>query len=472
MNTKRATKGYLMLLTLVFGAIFLTVTFALSSFVLTENKLQTFETDKAKALAIAEAGIEYYKWHLAHFPDDLENGTGLPGPYSIPYNDPEGGQAGTINLSITGNNACGISTSVLLESEGTPEGSNTSATILARYARPTVAQYSYVVNSTVWAGADRIINGPYHSNGGIRMDGTANAPVTSSLSSWSCTSSYGCSPTQTKPGVWGAGPNQDLWSYPVPQVDFAGIAADFSSLKTTAQTEGIYFPRFSSGNGGVSYYKGYHLVFKSNGTVDVYRVTNEYNTPINAAIDGSSTVDYTRIRNETLYGNYTIPEDCKLVYVEDHVWVEGVVSGKVTVISADIEHTGVSTNAMLPGNLTYVDNDGSDGITLIAENNILITPNSPDDMTLSGIFVAQNGAFGRNLYSCSGSFEPKNSLTIYGTTVSYKRTGTRWVNGCGSGNDGGYQNRFDTYDRKLSTDPPPFTPYTSSDFTFIEWRQK
>ena len=466
-------RGYLMLLALVFGTIFLSVLFALTSFVLTENKLQTSETSKTRALSIAEAGIEYYKWHLAHFPNDLQNGTGVAGPYSIPYNDPEGGQAGTITLKITGNNNCGISTSVDLESKGVPQGTTNSATIYARYARPTVAQYSYVINDSVWAGSDRVINGPYHSNGGIRMDGTANSPVTSSLSTWSCTSSYGCSPTATKNGVFGAGPNQTLWSYPTPQVDFSAIAADFTTLKATAQAQGLYFPRFSSGNGGVAFYKGYHLKFKADGTVDVYRVGSEYNNNIYATADGSSdTSDYTQIKNENLYGNYAIPAACRLIFVEDHTWVEGIVANKVTVVSADVSHSGVDTNIMLPGNITYLTNDGNSGLTVIAEKNVLITPDSPTTMTLSGIFIAQGGAFGRNLYSCPSTFEPKNSLTMYGTTVSNKRTGTKWINGCGNGSDAGYQSRVDTYDRKLSTNPPPFTPYTGSDFTFVDWRQK
>jgi hypothetical protein len=91
-------------------------------------------------------------------------------------------------------------------------------------------------------------------------------------------------------------------------------------------------------------------------------------------------------------------------------------------------------------------------------------------MTLNGIFVAQGGAFGRNLYSCPGTYEPKGTLTILGTTVSNLRTGTRWVNGCSSG-DAGYQTRIDAYDRNLSTDPPPFTPQTSTDYQFVDWRE-
>lgn len=85
-----------MLLAIIFGSIFLTVIFALTGYVLVENKLQTSDTNKTKALSIAEAGIEYYKWHLAHFPNDLQNGTGATGPYTITYNDPEGAAAGTI----------------------------------------------------------------------------------------------------------------------------------------------------------------------------------------------------------------------------------------------------------------------------------------------------------------------------------------------------------------------------------------
>ncbi len=461
-----------MLTTIVFGAVFLSVLGALSSFVLTENRAQLNATAGSRGLAIAEAGLEYYRWFLAHNPNDLQNGTGHAGPYTIPYDDPEGGQTGTITLDITGNTSCGQTTSIDIRSTGTPaEKVTADRTVVARYARPTVARFSYVLNSTVWAGDDRVISGPYHSNGGIRMDGTANAPVTSSLSSWLCTSSFGCSPSQTKTGVWGAGPNQSLWEYPVPQVDFAGIAADFTNLKTAATATGLYFPRYSSGTIGQSnYWRGYHFIFNGNGTVTVKRVsatTSLSSTFLNPA----DTLDRTLIATEALYGTYTIPTSCGLIYVEDNVWVEGVIDTKVTLVAANVATTGVAPNAMLPNNITYQSTDGTDGLTLIAENNILITPNSPSTMTLNGIFIAQGGAFGRNLYSCPSSYEPKGTLTILGTTVSNLRTGTQWINGCG-GSDAGYQSRIDAFDRKLSTDPPPFTPNTSTDYQFVDWRQE
>jgi hypothetical protein len=467
-----AARGYLMLLALVFGSIFLTVLGALVSVTLTQNRAQNVATGQSRALALAEAGLEYYRWFLAHNPGNLTNGTGQPGPYVLTYDDPEGGAVGTVTLEVSGTNYCGQPGVVDLRATGAPsDNSGATRTLRARYAQPSVASYSYILNDSVWAGPDRVINGPYHSNGGVRMDGTTNAPVSSSLASWLCTSSFGCSSNRTVTGVFGAAANQELWTYPEPQLDFAGIAADFGSLKTKAQTSGRYLPRYSSGaSNNSSYWRGYHLIFNSNGTVTVRRVNNTNQltvTPINTA---EGTTDRTFISTESAYATYTLPSDCGLIYVEDNVWIEGTVNGKITVVAANIVTTGVEPNAMLPDNLTYAGTD--DGLTLIAENNVLITPDSPQNMSLNGIFIAQGGAFGRNLYSCSSSYEPRGTLTIKGTTVSNRRTGTKWVNGCGSGDDAGYQNRIDAYDRVLATDPPPFTPVISTDYQFVDWREE
>jgi hypothetical protein len=485
-----------MLLAIVYGAVFVTVLGALASFVLTENRVQSNATSAARATAIAEAGVEYYRWFLAHYPSDLRNGTGQAGPYTIPYADPEGGSAGTIELAVTGNSSCGVVTSIDIRSTGTPtEDSRVSRTVTARYARPTVARYSYVLNDSVWAGEDRIINGPYHSNGGVRMDGTANAEVTSSLASWLCTSSFGCSSGwggwPTVAGVFGDGPNQGLWEYPVPQVDFEGIAADFGSLKSIAQAQGRYLPRFSSGSKtSSSYWRGYHLVFNGNNTVTVRRVSAAatlYVTPINPADydeSGESESGYARdrslISSESFYTTLTLPSDCALIFVEDNVWIEGTIDRKVTVVAANVVTTGVAPDAILPANITYAQTDGTDGLTVLAENNILIAPNSPENMTLNGIFVAQGGAFGRNYYwrssgdkRCNTSYEDRGTLTILGTTVSNIRTGTRWTGvDCGTNDTAGYQTRIDAYDRNLSTDPPAFTPETSSDYQFVDWREE
>jgi len=465
------SRGSIMLMVIVFSGVFLTVLMALSSFVLVQSRSQDITEQRVAALSIAEAGIDYYRWFLLHFPGDITNGTGAPGPYVSTYLDPESGVAGTYSLSITGNTSCGVVQSIDVTSTGVPDGSpGISSVLLARYAAPSVASYSYVVGSSVWAGADRIINGPYHSNGGVRMDGTANAPVSSSLATWNCTSSFGCTPTQSAaPGVVGTGTNQELWTFPVPQIDFAGISADFSARKATAIASGLYLPRYSS---VANPRRGYHLIFNIDGTITVRRVSAVSALTVTPVNSTNSSTDYTRINTEAFYQTLTIPESCGLIFVEDNLWIEGVIPSKVTVVAAGVIDTSFRPDIVLVGNITYGTNDGTDGLTVIGAHDILISPNAPMNMTLNGIFVAQSGAFGRNRYSCPSAYEPRGTLTILGTTVSNLRTGTRWVNGCGSGADAGYQTRIDAYDRQNATNPPAFTPITSTQWKFVDWQQK
>lgn len=467
-------RGSVILLVIVFGAVFFMMLLALAGYVLSQNRVQDVTRQRGEAFAVSEAGLDYYRWFLSHFPGNTTNGTGQPGPYVKSYNDPEYGVEGTYSLSVTGNGSCGLIQSVDVTSTGVPtDAPNVKSVLTARYAAPSVAAYSYIVGSSVWAGSDRVINGPYHSNGGIRMDGTANAPVSSSLSTWNCTSSFGCSPSQSAaPGVVGTGTNSNLWSYPTPQVDFAGIAANFASLKTTATTNGIFIPRFSTNTGhSPNPHVGYHLVFHANGTVVVTKVTAVTALPVTPVNSADSTTDYTLIRTETSYQTYNLPANCGVIFVEDNAWIEGVIPAKVTVVAAGVIDSSFTPDIVLRGNITYAATDGSDGLTVIGAHDILIAPDSPNNMTLNGIFVAQSGAFGRNLYDCPSSYEPRSSLTILGTTVSNLRTGTKWLNGCGGG-DAGYQTRTDAFDRQNSTNPPPFTPTTSTQWQFVDWQQK
>lgn len=486
-----------MLLALVFGAVFLAALSGLTLFVLSENRLQSRGTASAEALSLAEAGLEYYRWYLAHYPDDAQSS------YQFDYQDPEGGAAGTVTLEINGNRSCGALTSVDIRSTGEPAGTqDVSKTLSARYARPSVGTFSYILNDSVWAGADRIILGPYHSNGGIRMDGSANAPVTSSVESWLCDGSaggYGCTGASgnpspgMKPGVFGAASNQELWSYPTPQVSFEQMEADFGALRTTSQEYGIYYPRYSSGTntGNVAYWRGYHVVFNANNTVTIRRVQTPQSLSLAGRINSEDAAsDWARFTSGGYASSFTtagrennpgetcssgvctvpIPEDCGLLFFEDHIWVEGTIPSKVTLVAAIPGEPVGTRNAYLRNNITYVSQDGSSGLTLIAARNVLISPDSPQDMMLNGIFIARGGAFGRNYYGAATQYEPRGTLTILGTTVSNKRTGTRW---CGATDcPGGYQVRIDSYDRRIATDPPPFTPVVSNDYQFVDWREE
>jgi hypothetical protein len=463
MYTQKHTKGYLLVLILIFGGIFMTMALAFVGYVVTQHRVQVFNYNKERALDIAEAGLDYYKWFLAHNPGDITNGTGTPGPYVQVYEDPEGDAIGEFSLDIASSSACGDVYAIDIYSTGnTYEMPEAGRQVYARYARPTIAEYAYILNSDVWAGSDRVITGPYHSNGGVRMDGVNNSTVSSGQSTWSCTSTFGCTTTRSVNGVFGAGGNSDLWEFPTAPINFTGLTVDLAEMQDKAQNHGgDYF--------GPSGRQGYHIIFKSNGTYEVRRVNGKVNEP-----NGYAWGHYMHILNGTsLVGTYPIPTGCGVIYVEDQVWVEGVVNGKVTLAAADVDTTGVDRSIILNNNITYANEDS--GFMAIAEYDVLIPLVVPDNMTLNGIFVAQNGHFGRNHYDTSmpnawESYIKRNSLTMNGTIVSNGREGTKWVTTAGVYTSG-FNTRTNTYDRDLVSDPPPMTPEVSDSYEFIEWRE-
>jgi hypothetical protein len=330
------------------------------------------------------------------------------------------------------------------------------------------------------------------------MDGTNYSDVMSPVSSWICNSSYGCSPTQySAPGVVGSGSGSALWKSgsQVSSIDFGAIQASLSTLKGYAQNNGgLYFAPAS----GSQNQRGYHLIFNSNGTVTIRRVTGtvsgigSYSNDINdlsrysgSTFTGETSDERSIISSETLVGTYAIPSSCGLIFVEDRAWIEGVVKGKVTVVVAtpsDGVASTVPTSVYIPNNITYNSNDGTTGLTVIAEDSINIGLNSPDMMEIHGIFVAQGGNYGRNFYTRNSgygvplvpsgyaSYVLRTKLTTEGTVVSNLRTGTSWQS---SGTTvSGYLSRVDAYDELQAVSPPPFTPSATTDYSFILWREQ
>src|SRR3989344_1597413 len=168
LKTKNCSRGVTTLLVLAFMGIFVLILGTITSYAFEQAKYGRALYGREQALAIAEAGLEYYKWFLAHNPGNLTNGTGLPGPYSYTVNDPEGGEIGSASLSITGNMECGVLQSIDITSRGASNlNPDFPRTLFVRYMQPSVAAYSYLLNSNVRAGPDRNITGPYFSNGGI-----------------------------------------------------------------------------------------------------------------------------------------------------------------------------------------------------------------------------------------------------------------------------------------------------------------
>jgi len=325
-NTLAREKGAIITLALVFGAIFIILFTSLTGFLSIQLNQSRQKVALYEALNIAEAGASYARWHLAHAPSNFDfSGTD-------DYTDPEGTVVGRYTIEITPPSEC--STIVQIKSTGwTLSFPNVKRTILIKFGRPSLAQYSFLTNSDVWFGEDEELQGPFHSNGGIRMDGQQNSISTSATSTYLCQPSHGCSPAQNKPGIWGTGNGnaEGLWQFPVPAIDLNAITLDLAKLKTEALNSGYYF-----GPSGVF---GYHVVFKNNSTFDLYKVTKLKSSVYGCNTDGVCSYEQNDIDKETLLQNYALTSgECNarnLIFLEDaKVWVNGNTKEKATAFTS------------------------------------------------------------------------------------------------------------------------------------------
>lgn len=463
-NFKKLSKkrrGSILMLALVFGAIAITaIVNGLAVFGVMENRAAKFKHNNEMAFQVAEAGIEYYRWHLAHSPADFQDGTGGSGPYIHSYQDKNGQIIGNFSLEITPP-AFGSSVATISSTGYTLDQPNTKRKLQARIGFPSLADYAFLTNSDVWIGDNESIHGKLHANGGIRFDGTADAPITSAKETYICKPIFGSGCNNTiKPGIWGAGGPQNFWKFPMPAFDFNSITVDLSQIKTGAQNGGFY--RSSSG----AY--GYHLKFKSNATFDLYKVTSLKPLPspgYGKDVDGKKHYESYDIKTETSQGTFNNPGN-GLIFIEDQAWVEGTVKGRLTVGSGKFPvNPTTDTSIIIPNNLLYTTKDGSDSLGLMAQKHILLPRYSPQDLEIDAAVIAQNGSAQRFYYS--GNI--LDNLIVYGSVISNGIWTWSWVTQ-GGAVVSGYQHTQTTYDANLTYAPPPAFP-VGTEYHLISWRE-
>jgi hypothetical protein len=464
----KANDGGILIVTLTFVTVFLVFGVSLLSLINQQQKLYRANKAKALALHIAEAGLNYYRWHLAHEPEDYADGTGETdcnpcGPYVHDFED-----IGQFSIEITPPQTG--STIVKIKSTGwVNEYPNTKRMVVARYGIPSLAQYSFLTHSNVWFGENETVVGPMHSNGGIRMDGSNNSVITSAKETYICGPEHGCAwGGEEKPGIWGSGSGSDLWQFPVTTVDFNAITADLAQIKADAESGGVCFGDGTPdcNTGGTSNY-GFHITFKSDGTFDLYRVTRLYSCQWQLNEDWNRwQCIREQIRNETAVGNYPIPEN-GMIFVEGNLWVDGIVNGKVTVAAAKLPgNPNTYKDIRINGNLTYLARDGNHNLGLIAQDNIWVPRYAPCNLTIDSVLVAQNGRVARNYYWYHRICD---QIETYGSIITNKIWTWTWVTYGGTVVDG-YRNTVFIYDPDLKYSPPPSFP-TTGEYEFISWEE-
>jgi hypothetical protein len=172
-------RGYILIYTLVFGSIIVMTLGGFVTWGVNYLKVANHTLHQEESARISEAGIQYYKWHLAHAPNDFQDGTGAGGPYVHDYKDKDGNTIGTFTLTVTppvsGSNI------VTIESEGTALADPTAKKkVRVKMAPESIAKYAVLSDSSLYFPTSSEIFGPVHSNNGIRFDGLAHNIVTSS----------------------------------------------------------------------------------------------------------------------------------------------------------------------------------------------------------------------------------------------------------------------------------------------------
>lgn len=471
-------KGLVLVNVLVFAVVAIIVTSALTRWAGTMLKNSRQLAAREQAFHIAEAGVDYYRWHLAHSPTDYKDGyaTTSNGPFNHAFSDRDGTVIGQFALTITPP-ATG-STLVKIKSKGTVlSDPDVSRTIQTTLAIPSFAKYAVVANDVMRFGAGTEVFGPIHSNEGIRFDGVAHNIVTSAQATYvdpdnGSSQRFGVYTTDSPadPNPPSAVPNRpDVFmagrQFPVASVDFAGITADLSQMKADAQSGGRYFA--ASGQ------QGYRIVLKTNDTFDIYRVNSLRAAP-NSCTNVQNQTGWGTLSISTGGGAQTLLQSNQpfptngLIFVEDHLWIEGQVNTARLTIAAGRFPDSPSTrkDIIINSDLLYSNYDGQDAIALIAQGNVTTGLYSDDSLRVDAALIAQNGRVGRFYYeSDCGTNYQRSDITLYGMLGSNLRYGFAYTDGSG------YATRNIVYDSYLLYAPPPSFPLTSDQYTTLSWEE-
>ncbi len=505
--------SFLVAIIIISGAAFLTI----------ENNLwgATNNVRRQQALNIAEAGVNYYLWHLSHNATDYKDGSTQPstpdpqlgyGPYVHTYIDDNGEESGTYTLWIKPESAS--STRMRVRSIGRVKNTNIIRTIDADIGAPSFASYGVVADGALWFGNNEAATGPVHSNQGIRMDGASTSDVTSANSQYIPPSSLGgngstahdgvwCSPSVTSPVDCNTRSKTD-WRYPVPTIDFNVVNSSLCSMKKTAfqadaataslanQTNACsqtpttrtaaYLPQRAT-NGSYNSRRGYLIQLNANGTYDLFQVNGETDTNSNY----SNALTLAGIAN-----GIALPSS-GVIFAEDNVWIRSnpTFSGRVTIGAGRLAS---SNNAVITiaDDIVYTQKNGQHALGLVAEDSIVIAPYAPPSsgsftFEVDAAMIAQSGSieyysrYKSNSSACTRGWTNANQrFEFYGSVATRQRWTWTWLvgnNACGnaayeagSGYISGISHNNTQYDTNLLYSPPPSFPITSS-YNILTWRE-
>lgn len=442
-------------------------------YVVSQVKYGFYVESKEEAFRIAESGINFYRWYLAHQTDGKTtaevrdfwaNGSplGVGTPLEHDYADTSGNVIGKYRISVSAPSP--TATSVVVESAGwTLKYPNAVRTIRVVYRRSAWSDYAVLTNDfsafdTTWD-----INGKIMSNTGIHFDGVVRNVA------YAGSSSYSDPDFGSKSGVWTNCPAADGCNgrgesdvflagkkFPVVKKDFTGVTVDLNSMMNLARSSGdnrcnaagtgCYFD-----NGGAGM-QGRRIKLKDDGKFEISIVEQVKNN--------SNSIKKEKVGSVQ---TYDIPQN-GIIFVNGNVWIDGKLKNKrVTVAAAILPNLGTSAVMYIGAdNIIYNSRSGDEALGLISQSDIELSDDAPSDTEIDAAMLAQSGRVWKRDYNpnCCGSgcVINKNSINVYGSVISNQDMGFTVSKLCNPSKKNGYNNKSIAYDSNFLTNPPPFFP--------------
>lgn len=504
---KKNKKGSALAMVLVMVAIIVITLTSLLGYIASQINYSKDRVERERAFQVAEAGAYYYRWYLAHKVEgktssqiqdfwDNQSPIGVGSAYNSVFSDSSNIAIGEYQLEVTPPSAG--STIVTVKSTGwTYKKPSVKRTVQVRFRRPSWSEYTFLSNSFMNFGSESTVFGKVHSNDGIRFDGKAYNTVSSAKSRFDDPSHGGAIDfgvhTHASPAdggapayPWAAGtvPDRpDIFiggrTFPVPEVSFSGVTADFDNMKTKAQGGlGKYFNETGVGR---------RIKLKTDGTYDVCTINsanpNHSISGYTGVVSGASGSYVGTNGSACTTGNCCTGASCPyisgnhnkgkcfslnnypivndgVIFVENSVWVEGSVNNKrVTIAAAKL--SGSSTDADIyigisNNNLRLAAYDCNNMLGLVAQRDVRVLNDCPSYFTVDAALLAQKGLVG--IVTGMGG---KYSMTFNGAIASYLQP---YFQSGGSG----FADRTYNFNNKLLYCPPPYFP-TGTEYAIDQW---
>ncbi len=461
-NKKGTAIVYGLVMIIVASIIFV----GLIRFVTEHVKMSLHAQPKQQALHMAESGIYFYRWYLGHHLDgktaeEVSNFWTSGNPYGV--DDDEDGEcseseayevdydgAGTIGkyrICVTKPNP-GATDAEILATGWTYKEPNVERSVRVRMRRPAWSEFVLLSDSNLEIDNKSTFYGSVHSNGGIRFDGVANGPVTSSVAT------YDYSGT-TEDGVWTSWQHEyntildsDVFAgskiFPKPVQDFNSIVVSFAEIASAAQLQ-YELPTLAGG-------QGWHIVLQSDGTADIYWVKKRHK-------------DTKAIQKESFDQTLTLATS-SAIYLRNDMWIDGTLdAGKKLTIAAHHNGNGRDQRIYINGDIVYENYTSQTILGLAAEDSIdtIKEPNVAGDgdddnvLEIDAAMLAQTGFVGRSDYG--NATGDKIDMEFYGAIavkqgLSQESVGTSTL----------------TYDPNFLITAPPYFP-TGSSYVIDQWTE-